>query len=75
MGNALFLTIEQKPGGAFLYRFDARGECVGDTWHATIADAKYQASYEFGDGIQSWEEVPQHINDIVRFCLSRLMGR
>jgi len=74
MGDALFLTIEQKPDGVFLYRFDTRGECVGDTWHATIADAKHQASYEFGDRVQGWEDVPQGVDDIVNFCLSRVVG-
>ena len=74
LGQALFLTIEQKPDGVFLYRFDAQGDCVGDTWHETLADAKHQASYEFGDLVQSWEDVPQDVHDIVTFCLSRVAG-
>ena len=74
MGQALFLTIEPKPDGIFLYRFDARGNCVGDTWHATIADANDQVSHEFGDA-QSWEDVPQDVDDIVAFASGESWGR
>jgi len=72
MGNAFFLTIEQKADGVFLYRFDARGACVGDTWHKTIAESKGQALYEFGDLVQGWEDVPEEVEDVVDFCLNRL---
>ena len=71
MGDAFFLTIEQRTDGVFLYRFDARGECVGDTWHKTIAEAKDQALYEFGDLVQGWQDVPEEVEDLVSFCLNR----
>jgi hypothetical protein len=67
MGRALFLTIEQQPDGVFLYRFDAQGECVGDIWHANIDDAEQQASYEFGDLVQAWADVPPEAEDVVAF--------
>jgi hypothetical protein len=71
MGRAFFLVIEQKPDGVFLYRFDRAGECVGDTWHTSIAEAKDQASYEFEDRIHTWEEIPQETGDFVSYCLQR----
>jgi len=70
MGRASFLVIEQKPDGVFLFRLDAGGECVGDTWHETVADAKDQALYEFRDRVQPWAEIPQG-TDIVSWCLGK----
>jgi hypothetical protein len=71
MERASFLVIEQKPDGVFLYRFDGDGECVGDTWHTTVVEAKDQASYEFGARVRTWEEIPDETEDIVTYCLER----
>ena len=58
MGPPAFLVIEERPDGIFLYRFGATGECVGDTWHMNIDDAKHQASFEFEGFVQGWVDVP-----------------
>lgn len=71
MGRAYFLVVEQKPDGVFLYRFDKIGQCVGDTWHATVQDARDQAAYEFHDRVH-WQEIPQEAEDVVAYCLEKV---
>jgi len=62
MGQAHSLVIEEMPDGVFLYRFDSKGECVGDTWHMNLEDAKHQASYEFEGVVLNWKEQPQAVD-------------
>jgi hypothetical protein len=69
MGPALFLVIDVKPDGVFLYRYGAKGECVGDTWHMNIDDAKHQAAYEYEGLIQDWQDVPSQVEDVAAFGL------
>jgi hypothetical protein len=71
MGPATFLVIEEHSDGIFLYRFGAAGECVGDTWHRTVDDAKEQAVFEFEGRIKGWTDVPNGTEDVVAFCQSR----
>src|SRR5580698_3105410 len=42
------LVIEEQGGNWVLYRLDADGGFVGDTWHGTREDAIHQAKREFG---------------------------
>src|ERR1700690_1810577 len=65
MGPAQLLVIEEKPDGVFLYRYSAKGKCVGDTWHIDIDDAKYQAIYEYRDFTPDWQEVPPEVEGAV----------
>lgn len=67
MGTPAFLLIEENQGGAFLYRYDTRGECVGDTWHADVQEAKEQATYEYAAGLAEWQIVPAEVRDAVAF--------
>jgi hypothetical protein len=69
MVAALFLAIEEKPDGVFLYRYDAQGECVGDTWHMSVDDAKEQANYEYGSEVLNWQSTPQDIQNIAEYVL------
>jgi hypothetical protein len=48
---------ESRSGGVFLYHYDAVGRCIADTWHATLAEAKEQAKFEFGIEAGDWVEV------------------
>jgi hypothetical protein len=70
MGPARFLVIEERPDGVFLNRFDATGECVGDTWHMSIDDAKNQADYEYRGDVLNWQDVPQAIEDVAAFGMA-----
>jgi hypothetical protein len=69
MESALFLVIENNADGTFLYRFDASGDCVGDTWHMTVEDAKQQAAFEFEGCVSNWQEIPQTVKDVAIFGL------
>jgi hypothetical protein len=40
MGAAALLVLDETSEGVFLYRHDAKGEVVGDTWHMTIDEGK-----------------------------------
>jgi len=48
------LEIEEDDGAYFLYRLDAKGACIGDTWHQTIEEAKAQAKFEFDIEDADW---------------------
>lgn len=74
MRGARFLTIEERPDGIFLTRFRESGECIGDTWHQSIGEAKGQAAYEYEGIPYSWMEVPDKIGDrdIVSFALGKI---
>jgi hypothetical protein len=54
MPKAAKLTIEESQSGVFLYRFSEIGEFAGDTWHATVEEAKEQATFEFGGALTPW---------------------
>lgn len=63
------LVIEGSSSGIFLYRYTFAGECVGDTWHTSIDEAKQQAEFEYG-GLQiKWERAPDGFKDIANLCL------
>jgi hypothetical protein len=69
MAQASLLVVEERSDGVFLLRFTKTGECVGDTWHQTIDDAKAQAAFEFDGLLYPWEAVPPEVADAVKFGL------
>ena len=69
LGSPRFLVVEEKNDGIFLYRYSANGECVGDTWHMTLADAQHQAEYEYNELALHWREMPENIEDVAAFGL------
>ncbi len=71
LGPPRLLVVEQKADGIFLYRYDAQGDCVGDTWHMTVADAQHQAEYEYNGHALTWSEVPPNTGDVTAFALAR----
>jgi hypothetical protein len=50
------LVIQEQAGQWILYRMDADGGFVGDTWHSTQEDAIRQANQEFHVEIPGSEE-------------------
>jgi hypothetical protein len=66
-----FFVIEGKPDGMFLYRFNRSGQCVSDTWHLNINDAKDQAAYEYEGVVLVWDDVPQSVLDVGEYGLIR----
>lgn len=71
MGPALFLAIYAKADGIFLYRYDEKGNCVGDTWHQNVEDAKYQATFEYGERVGAWIGVSPDVEDVITFGLAQ----
>lgn len=67
-----YLLIESHPDGIFLYRFNRSGDCAGDTWHRSAAEARDQASHEYGDLVGPWVQVPQDIGDVHGYVLSAM---
>lgn len=74
MPPAAVLVIEERPDGVFLFRYASNGEFAGDTWHGNLADAKHQASYEYGASLSNWIDVPADVTDVVGFALNSLGG-
>jgi|ERR1043166_5039870 hypothetical protein len=72
MPRPAFLVIEENPDGTFLYRYDVKGRCVGDTWHMNIDDAKHQAAYEYGGALGTWQNIPLEQEDAVAFGVASL---
>ena len=63
--------VDPRGSGVMMYRFDANGDCVGDTWHESLDDAKRDAANEYEGLVQSWEEIPTAA-DMVDFGLTKL---
>ncbi len=61
-------------GSALLLRYAAAGEFGGDTWHATFAGAKKQATSEYGESLGEWRPIPEDVaaeeDAVVAFALS-----
>lgn len=51
------VEIEETRSGFFLFHYDASGQCIADTWHATVVEAKEQAKFEFGIEDADWVTV------------------
>lgn len=66
------VIIEGNPEGGFmLNRFCSDGTFSGDTWHATLEDAKDQADYEYEGVLSDWQEIPAGVVDRVSFALKQ----
>ncbi len=50
------LEIAADDGSFFLLRFSEAGELVGESWHASLEDAKRQAALEYS--LSDWKSVP-----------------
>jgi hypothetical protein len=49
-------VVEAGDGNYFLFREDDAGDCLADTWHETIEDAKRTADNEYET--TGWRESP-----------------
>jgi hypothetical protein len=72
MAAPAFLIIEENPDGTFLYRYDVKGECVGDTWHMNIDDAKSQAAFEYEGALGPWQDIPSELGDAIAIGIANL---
>jgi hypothetical protein len=58
--NPKTVEVVEQDGALYLLRLDNRGECVADTWHETVEEAKEQAYFEFGVEDGDWKDVERH---------------
>lgn len=65
MAMPAFVVIEESDSGVLLYRYDIRGECVGDTWHANVQEAKGQAAYEYQTALGEWQTISSAVHDVI----------
>jgi hypothetical protein len=49
-----YIEIEEANEGFYLLYFDSVGNCMTDTWHKTLDDAKEQARVEFEIQEEDW---------------------
>jgi hypothetical protein len=56
---AAVAEIQQTENGFFLVRFTATGDFAGDTWHATLDEAKEQATFEFELDEEGWVDAAE----------------
>lgn len=52
-----WVEISEEPEGFYLYHFNQAGECIADTWHETLEEAKEQAKFEFEIKDNDWTTV------------------
>ena len=72
----LVLVIqEDSEGNVFLYRVARNGAPAGDTWHASVDDAKAQAAYEYGELLGRWSVIPVDVGDTRAFALATARAR
>ena len=76
--DVLLLIADADPG-AMVFRYTAHGEFGGDTWHASVDDAREQAIYEYSDALDGWVDVPDEVADAhayaVQYAAERLNSR
>lgn len=67
------LVIEEREDGVFLDRLTDAGASAGDTWHASVDDAKEQALDEYDGLLTEWKAVPSEVQseDLVSFVISQ----
>ena len=53
------ITIEilEQDGAFFLFRLAGDGQCISDTWHQTLEEAKGQAKFEFDIADGDWKDI------------------
>jgi hypothetical protein len=63
MGFPHVVLAEGDSASVMLYRYRDDGEFCGDTWHASLEEAKEQAQYEYGAELGRWSPVPPDAAD------------
>ena len=73
------LVVADHEPGAMLFRYTVHGEFGGDTWHPSVAEAREQAVYEYGEALGEWMDVPDEFADphefAVKYAADRLNSR
>ena len=68
VADVVLIVADEDPG-AMLFRYTAHGEFSGDTWHASVEDARAQALLEYGEALLlPWMDVPDEVADAHLFA-------
>jgi hypothetical protein len=51
------VEVRTAVGGFYLMRMNARGKCIFETWHMTLAEATSQAEFEYAIAETDWSEL------------------
>lgn len=54
-----WVEIRPADGAFYLLYFSEAGDCLTDTWHQTLAQAKAQAAFEFAIEDADWEQLSE----------------
>ena len=65
----VILLVAGNDPGVMLFRYTAHGDFGGDTYHSTADEAHEQASYEYGEALGAWLEVPDDVVDAHAFAV------
>ena len=68
--DVVLLVVDREPGATMLFRYTAHGEFGGDTFHTSTEEALEQASFEYGDALGEWVEVPEDVGDPHAFAVA-----
>jgi hypothetical protein len=52
--DGLAICYQEAENAYYLFGCDAEWECVTDTWHESLADAKLQAEFEYEGISKTW---------------------
>ena len=64
------LLIEGTGTSVMLFRYRCDGEFCGDTWHASVEDARGQAEHEYGAAMGPWLQVPEDAADAHAYAVA-----
>ena len=65
----VILLVSGNEPGVMLFRYTAHGDFGGDTYHSTSEEALEQASFEYGEALGQWLDVPDDIADAHAFAV------
>ena len=70
VADVVLLVIDREPGATMLFRYTAHGDFGGDTFHTSSDEALEQATFEYGEALGSWIDVPDDISDAHAFAVA-----
>lgn len=68
--DVVLLVVDREPGATMLFRYTAHGDFGGDTFHTSAEEAIEQASFEYGDALGEWVDVPDEVADAHTYAVA-----
>jgi hypothetical protein len=69
VADVILLVVDRDPGATMLFRYTAHGDFGGDTFHTSAEEALEQASFEYGESLGEWLDVPDDVADAHAFAI------